>query len=264
MIRVRRLAMAALASSKQADEADHHRGRRRSRRAGAPAGARRPGQRGAGLGVRGGAGEDDVGRPRRPRLPGALRGPSRPRPVADRRVRRLGPGVRGAVDDPSPHVALLAIDLLSGPQPQREQAIERLRREARDAARRKPSGARRPVSRQGGAQPISTGTGRRTHWCRWPGSRREAAAALLPRFEGSVHWPVRMYAARAAALLRDAECLTRLARDERDNVREAAIAGLKTVAGHDADSLYLEALGRPDYQLDHDGRKRAHRHAAAH
>ena len=53
-----------------------------------------------------------------------------------------------------------------------------------------------------------------------------------------------MYAARAATWLRNAESLTRLAKDERDNVREAAIAGLKTVAGHDADDIYLEALGR--------------------
>jgi cyclophilin family peptidyl-prolyl cis-trans isomerase len=58
-----------------------------------------------------------------------------------------------------------------------------------------------------------------------------------------------MYAARAATWLRDAECLRRLARDERDNVRESAVAGLKTVAGHDADDLYIEALGRSDYQL---------------
>jgi cyclophilin family peptidyl-prolyl cis-trans isomerase len=43
--------------------------------------------------------------------------------------------------------------------------------------------------------------------------------------------------------------LTRLARDERDNVREAAVAGLTAVAGHDADGLYFDALGRSDYQL---------------
>jgi cyclophilin family peptidyl-prolyl cis-trans isomerase len=58
-----------------------------------------------------------------------------------------------------------------------------------------------------------------------------------------------MYAARAAVLLRDTHALTRFARDGHDNVREAAIAGLKTVAGHEADHLYIEALGRPDYQL---------------
>jgi cyclophilin family peptidyl-prolyl cis-trans isomerase len=75
------------------------------------------------------------------------------------------------------------------------------------------------------------------------------AAALLPRFEGSAAWPVRMYAAKAAALLRDTAALTRLAADGHDNVREAALGGLKTVAGHEADNLYIEALGRSDYQL---------------
>jgi cyclophilin family peptidyl-prolyl cis-trans isomerase len=143
--------------------------------------------------------------------------------------------VFAALDDPSPHVALLAIDLAGGPQPDRARALTLLRREAeslpadREALRNWHRAAHALVSLARVAP--------------------EDAAALLSRFEGSVHWPVRMYAARAAALLRDAECLTRLARDERDNVRDAAITGLKTVAGHDADSLYLEAIGRPDYQL---------------
>lgn len=156
--------------------------------------------------------------------------------------------VFAALDDPSPHVALLAIDLLSGPQPRREQARERLRREvealpgASQAAPGAPSAGR--------AAPADLEWHRAAHaLVSLARVAPEAAAALLPHFEGSVHWPVRMYAARAATLLRDAECLTRLARDERDNVSEAAVAGLKTVAGHDADRLYLEALGRPDYQL---------------
>ena len=73
-----------------------------------------------------------------------------------------------------------------------------------------------------------------------------------------------MYAARAAAAARDADWLTRLARDERDNVREAAVAGLKTVSGHDADGLYLEALERADYQLVMTAAHALERHAAAH
>ncbi|MGE5200385.1 MAG: peptidylprolyl isomerase, partial [Rhodospirillaceae bacterium] len=140
-----------------------------------------------------------------------------------------------AVEDPSPHVALLAIDLLWGPQPDRARAIGLLRREAQALPAEGP--ALQDWHRAAHAM-VSLSR-----------LAPEEAAALLPRFEGSVHWPVRMYAARAAAWLRDVGSLTRLARDERDNVREAAIAGLKTVAGHDADSLYLEALGRPDYQL---------------
>jgi cyclophilin family peptidyl-prolyl cis-trans isomerase len=140
-----------------------------------------------------------------------------------------------ALGDESTHVALFAIDLLSGPQPDRARAVGLLRREASALPEHGPA---------------------LRDWHRAAHSlvslarvAPEEAAALLSRFEGSMHWPVRMYAARAAALLRDAGRLRRLARDERDNVRDAALAGLKTVAGHDADDLYLDALGRADYQL---------------
>jgi len=140
--------------------------------------------------------------------------------------------VFASLEDSSPHVALFAIDLLWGPQPR---AIGILQREAAALPAEAPAlmdwhrAAHALVSLARVAP--------------------AAASALLPRFEASAHWPVRMYAARAATWLRNAESLTRLAKDERDNVREAAIAGLKTVAGHDADDLYLEALGRSDYQL---------------
>jgi cyclophilin family peptidyl-prolyl cis-trans isomerase len=60
---------------------------------------------------------------------------------------------------------------------------------------------------------------------------------------------VRMYAARAAAVLRDSATLRRLAADQSDNVREAAVEGLAAVEGHGADSVYLAQLGRKDYQL---------------
>ena len=61
-------------------------------------------------------------------------------------------------------------------------------------------------------------------------------------------WQVRMYAARAAAVLHDITVLARLARDASGNVREAAIEGLSSVTGHAADSIYVAALGAPDYQ----------------
>ena len=143
--------------------------------------------------------------------------------------------VFAAVDDPSAHVALTAIDLLGGPQPDRPRAIELLRREAEAL----PADAPAPVDwhRAAHAQ-VSLAR-----------IAPAEAAALLPRFEQHAFWPVRLYAARAAYWLRDADCLRRLARDARDNVREAAIGGLKSVAGHEADGLYIEALGRPDYQL---------------
>ncbi len=73
------------------------------------------------------------------------------------------------------------------------------------------------------------------------------AAALQPLI-GAQPWQVRLYAARAAATLKDRGLLQRLANDESDNVREAAIAGLKTVAGHDADEVYVSALTRSGYQ----------------
>jgi cyclophilin family peptidyl-prolyl cis-trans isomerase len=58
-----------------------------------------------------------------------------------------------------------------------------------------------------------------------------------------------MYAARTAAIVRDADLLLRLAEDPRDNVRDAALGGLRTLKGHDADDIYIAALQRPDYQL---------------
>jgi cyclophilin family peptidyl-prolyl cis-trans isomerase/HEAT repeat protein len=78
---------------------------------------------------------------------------------------------------------------------------------------------------------------------------RAAAAAQLPAFAQHLSWHVRVYAARAAAVLRDAPALERLARDDNDNVRYEAILGLRQVAGHAADALFIEALGRSDYQL---------------
>jgi cyclophilin family peptidyl-prolyl cis-trans isomerase/HEAT repeat protein len=75
------------------------------------------------------------------------------------------------------------------------------------------------------------------------------AEARLPAFVGHPVWQVRMYAARAAAVLRDQVTLRRLAADEHDNVREAAVNGLSRVAGHTADEIYLAALERPDSQL---------------
>jgi cyclophilin family peptidyl-prolyl cis-trans isomerase len=143
--------------------------------------------------------------------------------------------VFAAIDDASPHVALMAIDLLWGPQPDPTRAIGILQREAAALPAEAPALAdwHRAAHALVSLARIAPAE----------------ATALLPRFEASAHWPVRMYAARAATWLRHAECLKRLARDERDNVREAAIAGLKTVAGHEADALYIESLGRPDYQL---------------
>jgi cyclophilin family peptidyl-prolyl cis-trans isomerase len=56
-------------------------------------------------------------------------------------------------------------------------------------------------------------------------------------------WQVRMYAARAAAVLSDTMKLRALARDPDDNVKEAAIESLAKLTGHADDDVFLEALG---------------------
>jgi cyclophilin family peptidyl-prolyl cis-trans isomerase len=56
-------------------------------------------------------------------------------------------------------------------------------------------------------------------------------------------WQVRMYAARAAALLSDTVRLRALARDPNDNVKEVAIDALAKLTGHADDDVYLAALG---------------------
>lgn len=77
----------------------------------------------------------------------------------------------------------------------------------------------------------------------------ERARSLLAPAVNAAVWQTRMYAARAAEALRDTMALKRLAMDTVANVREAAIAGLSRVSGHDADAIYRAALTAKDYQL---------------
>ena len=56
-------------------------------------------------------------------------------------------------------------------------------------------------------------------------------------------WQVRMYAARAAAVLSDTMRLRMLARNADDNVKEAAIDALAKLTGHTDDDVFLAALG---------------------
>ncbi len=60
----------------------------------------------------------------------------------------------------------------------------------------------------------------------------DRASAALGHFTGSSIWQLRLYAARAAELLKETAALEKLARDGNDNVVEAAIDGLSKVAGH--------------------------------
>ena len=55
-------------------------------------------------------------------------------------------------------------------------------------------------------------------------------------------WHVRVYTARAAAVLLDTSRLRALARDPNDNVKEAAIESLAKLTGHADDDIFLSAL----------------------
>ncbi len=137
------------------------------------------------------------------------------------------PVLRG-VRDPSPHVALLAIDLLGNGCTTLESATASLRSLVQD-----DSGWHRPAHALVALAKVA------------PDEARKA----LPRFASSTVWQTRMYAARAAGVLATVEHLDRLARDTHDNVREAALGELITLNRPEAIGLALEALKRPDYQL---------------
>ena len=72
--------------------------------------------------------------------------------------------------------------------------------------------------------------------------RPAEARARLPKLVRHRQWQLRMYAARAAALVSDTASLRSFARDRDGNVREAAISGLSKLTGHADDALYLAAL----------------------
>ena len=246
MIRVRRLAMAALASSKQADEetitaaaADPDGQVRRLALVAmaATAAGSIPESARARFVAAGLADADALVRYEALRIHGRTLATG----AAD-----WGP-VIGALSDASPHVALLAIDLLGNPKARPDSAVERLR--ALAGALPAPEEPRAEPDAQGSAKAVAEWHQPARALVSLARIAPDEARASLPRFAASGWWPVRMYAARAAAAARDADWLARLARDERDNVREAAVGGLMGVSGHDTDGLYLEALERADYQL---------------
>lgn len=76
----------------------------------------------------------------------------------------------------------------------------------------------------------------------------EQARARLGGLATHPDWHVRLYAARAAALLADSARLRALARDADGNVREAAIDALSKLVGHAADDVYLAALNADQAQ----------------
>ncbi|MBI4477336.1 MAG: peptidylprolyl isomerase, partial [Acidobacteria bacterium] len=138
-----------------------------------------------------------------------------------------------ALDDLDDHVALAAIDLLGAGCPERARAASELEVIA------------------GGLSPGRTGDWHRATHALVALARVDPASGsrLLPRFSRSAIWQVRMYAARAAGALKDEAALERLAIDEHDNVRDAAVRALNAVSGHKADRLYVAALRSRDLQL---------------
>jgi cyclophilin family peptidyl-prolyl cis-trans isomerase len=137
--------------------------------------------------------------------------------------------------DANPYVSLTAIDSLGSGCADQAAASARLRQLATEPG---PAG---PVDHrwQTGAHALLAL------------ARLDAAAAgpVLAKFTGAGRAEVRAYAARAAAATDDRPSLYRLARDADRNVQEAAITGLATLAGHDADSVYLAALGSSGHQV---------------
>jgi cyclophilin family peptidyl-prolyl cis-trans isomerase len=73
--------------------------------------------------------------------------------------------------------------------------------------------------------------------------------ALLGTAAGAPRPEVRVYAARAAAAAGYRRQLYRLAQDADRNVQEATIVGLASTAGHEADSVYLRAVGSSGHQV---------------
>lgn len=77
----------------------------------------------------------------------------------------------------------------------------------------------------------------------------ERVDAPLREMAASRVWQLRMYAARAAAITGRRDLLDRFATDADDNVREAAVEGLKKIAGHAADAEYIAQLTRNGHQV---------------
>ncbi len=77
----------------------------------------------------------------------------------------------------------------------------------------------------------------------------DAARLRLPAFASHNRWQARVYAARAAAGLRDEATLRTLAADSEPGVRAAAIDGLRDVAVHGADDVYRQALDHAAYPV---------------
>jgi cyclophilin family peptidyl-prolyl cis-trans isomerase/HEAT repeat protein len=140
--------------------------------------------------------------------------------------------VRAAADH-QPHVALVALDQLSacGESADALETLDRAVTDLTDAA--DPRGWHRAAHALVALAAAAP----------------DRAEAVIGQFTGSRIWQLRMYAGRAAAQLKSREILEKLASDDDDNVREAAIEGLYNLVGHAADPIYVAQLSRRGNQV---------------
>lgn len=136
-----------------------------------------------------------------------------------------------AVRDPSITIQLLAIESLGagcGAMTAPQDLLERISREPMtDLEWQRPVAALAALARTDSAR----------------------GAIRLGTFVAHPIWWVRMHAAGVAQQLQDRPALLRLAEDDSDNVRDAALRGLVALDGRGADRVALAQLGRPDLQL---------------
>lgn len=155
------------------------------------------------------------------------------RSLGRRRSAALCPAATSAASDPDVQVALVALDQLGACRASPE-ATMLLERSVNDL-----STAGSPHGWHRGAHALVS----------LAAAAPDRAFSALPQFTGSTLWQMRVYAAKAAVLLGHRAALEKLALDSDDNVREAAVNGLSAIAGHAADQLYVDELGRAGYQV---------------
>lgn len=141
--------------------------------------------------------------------------------------------ILAALQDPNAHVRLQAIDQLAAPCPAAESPARQLATIVATLATAGPRGWQAPahaITSLARVQP-------------------EAARTALAAFLKHPTWQVRMYAARAAGVLRLVRDLGILATDAHHNVAEAALAALIDLKAPEAATAAIVSLPRPDYQL---------------
>jgi cyclophilin family peptidyl-prolyl cis-trans isomerase/HEAT repeat protein len=138
-----------------------------------------------------------------------------------------------ALDDPDDQVTLLAINLLGNACGGADGVAELLAEYTEALTRGETEHWHRPAHALVALARVSPGR----------------AIDLLPRFMEHELWWLRLYAARAGGIMGAVEQLEKLAFDRHDNVRAEAVSGIWRLVRHEADSIYIQQLGRVDYQL---------------